>query len=790
MNMDKKKGTLTSDSRMAEDRRLGGTVPASRMSSSSQGQAAESLVSSADLIAITRDIDEMGESLLEIRRQQENLAKVDASLSAESMQQLEVHREDLDGRTKIGKRVLDDSEDSEEKYDRPGTSGTSQMEMYVTSESIVISSEDEFAAPRPASKKKGKEHKEKRRKIKNSPILERDRSMEDQEDFDAHFSLEGKTRVEQELTGLEIAHASEVHERMNAWIAKLETMRRKSKNIKGSFSGQMKIMLECCKKASDILSIKATAKEDPLYWKEKVEAMKKENTDLRCKVDAIEKELERMRQREFVRDAYSDRSGSKSSGRLPAQSASSPRQRKGKELLATTEKTVPSTNNEVVATGDRHGEKNLETILGCFLDKFSAEVLSPISNVACDIRMLAKLITDGKGQRDADQLPHSVEQRKVGDDTLIINNAVDSGRKRVTRKRPKSPGLANRKASTPVGKILGRNGGQFAEEYDSDKFMGSPAVSGPSMANQPRIIENRQVKLKVAPSKIREPVEQGRKKESMLPLLRKKVPKTTAVAITCVDEKISYAEILKKARDNIPLDSLDIKDANIRRAMTGGVIIEIAEDEKGEKANNLRDRLNAVLDSSRIRVSCPVKKTQVRLSGVDDSITIDEIKQALAKIGECRDDLIECSEIKFFRGSLGVAWAQCPMSVALKVKEAGDKMRIGWSRIKVEVLKPRPVQCYRCLAAGHTYQRCPSRIDRRDCCRKCGEKGHFSKWCSNKTSCPICKESGRPANHRAGSVNCPPVPPRRGGKDVDPEDRRLPASPTEQRMECEVEGNG
>lgn len=82
--------------------------------------------------------------------------------------------------------------------------------------------------------------------------------------------------------------------------------------------------------------------------------------------------------------------------------------------------------------------------------------------------------------------------------------------------------------------------------------------------------------------------------------------------------------------------------------MTGGVIIEITEDEKGEKASNLRDRLNEVLDSSRIRVFCPVKKTQVRLSEVDDSITIDEIKQALAKIGECRNNLIECSKIKFF----------------------------------------------------------------------------------------------------------------------------------------------
>lgn len=222
------------------------------------------------------------------------------------------------------------------------------------------------------------------------------------------------------------------------------------------------------------------------------------------------------------------------------------------------------------------------------------------------------------------------------------------------------------------------------------------------------------------------------------------------------------------------------------------MIIEINNDEEGIKADSLRNKLGEVLDSSKIRVSRPVKKMQLRLSRIDDSITSGEITQALAKIGGCQVDMIECSEIRSFRGSLGVAWVQCPARIALKVKEQGESIVIGWSRVKVEVLKPRPIQCFKCLAAGHTYQRCPSDEDRRDCCRKCGQRGHYAKWCSNPVNCPICEKKGKPSKHRPGSVNCPPIPPIRGRKDNSQGEggRRRP-DPAEQLMECEInDGKG
>lgn len=141
------------------------------------------------------------------------------------------------------------------------------------------------------------------------------------------------------------------------------------------------------------------------------------------------------------------------------------------------------------------------------------------------------------------------------------------------------------------------------------------------------------------------------KGKDFLPTLKKKVPFTTAVGVTCLNKELTYEEILKKARENVSLSSLDINKAKIKRAMTGGVIIEIAEDENGRKADRLRENLEEVFDTSKIKVSRPMKRTSMRLSGIDDSIIANEIRNELSLLGNCPLGNVNCSEVKFLRGN-------------------------------------------------------------------------------------------------------------------------------------------
>ncbi|XP_043499934.1 zinc finger CCHC domain-containing protein 13-like [Polistes fuscatus] len=88
---------------------------------------------------------------------------------------------------------------------------------------------------------------------------------------------------------------------------------------------------------------------------------------------------------------------------------------------------------------------------------------------------------------------------------------------------------------------------------------------------------------------------------------------------------------------------------------------------------------------------------------------------------------------------------------------------VGWSRVRVFPVRPRPLRCHRCLARGHVAASCPAPSARMGVCFGCGEPGHVAKDCGDKPKCPICVEAGRSQiSHRAGSWECPLVPPIRG----------------------------
>lgn len=94
----------------------------------------------------------------------------------------------------------------------------------MSSESIVISDTDddpEISVSRSNSKKRGL--KSKRRRI-NSPNLEssRNENWAEEEKMETHFTVERKNKVEQKITGLEVAHATEIYARMSDWINKMK----------------------------------------------------------------------------------------------------------------------------------------------------------------------------------------------------------------------------------------------------------------------------------------------------------------------------------------------------------------------------------------------------------------------------------------------------------------------------------------------------------------------------------------------------------------------------------------
>ncbi|XP_025271039.1 uncharacterized protein LOC105254350 [Camponotus floridanus] len=142
------------------------------------------------------------------------------------------------------------------------------------------------------------------------------------------------------------------------------------------------------------------------------------------------------------------------------------------------------------------------------------------------------------------------------------------------------------------------------------------------------------------------------------------------------------------------------KTAAPKKAAGGGLLFEVPGPDSGPKADKLAEALRPLLEPKGVRVSRPVKLAELRVAGLDDSITPTEVQQSIAAAGGCSVGEVKVGKINLSpAGRLGSVWARCPAAAAKKVVDAGH-LPIGWIRARVEALEPRPLQCYKCMGAN------------------------------------------------------------------------------------------
>ncbi|XP_011860719.1 PREDICTED: uncharacterized protein LOC105557924 [Vollenhovia emeryi] len=212
---------------------------------------------------------------------------------------------------------------------------------------------------------------------------------------------------------------------------------------------------------------------------------------------------------------------------------------------------------------------------------------------------------------------------------------------------------------------------------------------------------------------------------------------------------------MRLIRSQINLGELGIDALKPRRAQTGAIILEISGENAKEKADSLADRMRAVVGNREgVKVTRPAKMAEIRVRDLDDSITVADVREAVAEAGGCILQDVKAGEIKLAPNGLGTIWIQCPLASAKKAAAAG-RIKIGWIRARLELLENRPLICFRCLERGHVRAQCRSKVDRSELCCRCGETGHKAQTCRAEPKCPVCTEKGLPANHKAGNKACP-----------------------------------
>lgn len=233
------------------------------------------------------------------------------------------------------------------------------------------------------------------------------------------------------------------------------------------------------------------------------------------------------------------------------------------------------------------------------------------------------------------------------------------------------------------------------------------------------------------------------------------------MVITAGDRETSYSEVLAWARHTVKLSEEEMKALTTKRSATGGILLEI----RGEKNKEIAERLTIALRTAlckfpSVKVHMPKQMAEITLVGLDISVTREEIKQVMAKEGGCSLEDISVGNIRTSPRGVGFVWTRCPLAVA-NLLERQKRIKIGWSSVKVNLLPPRRIQCFRCLRTGHTKACCNERTDRSDLCYNCGQKGHKSTLCKEKTRCILCEEAGVASNYRIGGPKCF-APPSKG----------------------------
>ncbi|XP_059049985.1 uncharacterized protein LOC131844992 [Achroia grisella] len=209
---------------------------------------------------------------------------------------------------------------------------------------------------------------------------------------------------------------------------------------------------------------------------------------------------------------------------------------------------------------------------------------------------------------------------------------------------------------------------------------------------------------------------QGRKNKQAPPSPSKlRAPRSAAVVVTLAPGAeaggLTYTDVLKEAKSKIDLASLGIGSLRFKTAATGARILEIPGSQTGEQADALASKFQEVFPADTVRISRPVKTAEMRMMGLDDGTDGEEVAAAVAQQGECAAAAVKVGEIRRGASGLGTCWVRAPLAAVKRITTAG-RIKIGWVSAAAELLRQKPLRCYRCLESGHVLARCSHEEDR------------------------------------------------------------------------------
>lgn len=517
------------------------------------------------------------------------------------------------------------------------------------------------------------------------------------------------------------------------WLDQLDQLRAKSGNLQGKVSGQMRVRILKLKEVIEIFTVRLETKGDVAHLRRTNESLKQDSFDHKKRMDDLNKELR------YAEGRIGDLQGeirklkeNRTSGRDDRHRPSLPKGIQTSPGLGSTVWDAAETSNPplgVATSGFIHQTQSIRK-----LDNRIAELTHLMEDIK---RSVADAQTDevrdmtGLGNRR----PSRSGPRIVENVQLVPPRSVRRPRRRKQETSEFESGVRSESEMDSRTSWPPTNRPRLSARDDPphpDRVAWGDRGAGVSYSN----------KLRAPP-----PASLGGGGGG-----RRRPPKTAAVAIRIVKEDMSFADVIRRARSEIPLDELGISDSRIRKSANGNLIIEIPGPDGSDKADLLTSKMRSVFREDTV-VTRQTMRGDLRLVGLDDSISIQEITEAILLAGDCPASSIKVGTIRKLRNGQGVVWAQCPLTAANRISATG-KLRIGWSTVRVVSLGIRPTQCFRCLEFGHVRGNCRSETDRSGHCFRCGGLDHKVGECLSPPLCVLCRDKSLDHSHWMGSSRC------------------------------------
>ncbi|KAL0892602.1 hypothetical protein ABMA27_014331 [Loxostege sticticalis] len=528
-----------------------------------------------------------------------------------------------------------------------------------------------------------------------------------------------RTAAEEKLASQRAAERDEtvtgLLNRVGEGIALVQNVKVKSKRLKGTMQAALQ-------QATDMISAATNALADRTI-SEEVRDLRKQNADLKAEMSDLKKELAELKA--ALREK--DRTAPPAEVTLP-----SSLEQWASQILSVTTARINARVEGLESRLNPEPRFRPDSLSGKQTEGPSA--VEPLESVAtCTLKATPN-------QPEVSKVPPKTQKKAV---TLPASEATAGKNKKKKQKKGKGSTLNPVVEAAPsVPRPLPPAPTLMNEGWSTVAKRGKKITGGATKQVSPKTQTAKAVKAKSRP------------------------PRSTAVVLTVQpgagERGVTYEKAIAEAKRRIDISELGIEAVRFRRAVTGATIIEVPGATSTDKADSLAARLKQIFEEGDVKISRPTKCSELRVSGLDDAVTADEIAAAVAKLGDCPVEQVKVGTPRSDHTGLFASWVRCPVAAAKKVVEG--RLLVGWVAARVKLLPSREMRCFKCLEAGHVQAVCPVEVDRSRQCYRCGQLGHIAAGCTNEPHCTLCAAADKPAGHRVGSKACKAPPHKIGRK--------------------------